>query len=341
MKKPDSKKDNIVLFPGLERRLLEKGLMYLQEKKYRQAIEHLEQARSLEEQNSEVYTGLVLAYFESGHPLEAKKLAAEMLKEGIGDYFQVMDLYIMMMIQMNEYDQVITTIEALFEEREVPKEKFEHLSKMLHLSRKMADSKTDPEDTEDFEAEVNSRERLDLFSYLDPNDQMLIANRLAKENIRPYIHEIKLYLQSEEGHPFQKSMLLNILREQEYDKEVEVEKLGMKASFIPETLPELYEIEMLREILIFIEVELEHDDPVLYENIRSLIERNFFLLYPFDPKPDDAKALAAAYHYLARNYMGVDEEIAVYVEKYDTSVEKTVEAVDFIKKIEEISSPII
>jgi tetratricopeptide (TPR) repeat protein len=340
MMKQNSEKDNIVLFPGLERRLLEKGVEYLHAKKYRQAIEYLEQARTLDAHNSEVYTGLVLAHFESGHPQEAKVIAAEMLKEGIGNYIQVMDLYIMIMVQLNEYEEIISTIEALLEEKEVPKEKFEHFSKMLHFSRKMAEGQ---EDLQDIEPPVQEQgnERLSLFSYQDPKDQMQIAARLAKENVRPYIHEIKLYLESKEGHPFQKSMLLNILREQEYDKEVEVEKFGMKDVFIPSRLPELQEVQMLVEVSQLLESSLESDDPVLFENIKSLMERNFFLLYPFNPKPNSVEACAAAYHYLANRYFGLDETIDDYADRYGATVEETAEAMDFIKMIEEISYPII
>jgi len=340
MKKQNLEKDNIVLFPGLERRLLEKGVEYLHAKKYRQALEYLEQARDLGEKNSEVYTGLVLAHFESGHPQEAKVIAGEMLKEGIGDYIQVMDLYIMIMVQLNEYEEIITTIEALLEEQEVPKDKFEHFSKMLHFSRKMADGQQDFQEMEAFVQERGS-ERLSLFSYQDPKDQMQIAARLAKENVRPYIHEIKLYLESKEGHPFQKSMLLNILREQEYDKEVEVEKLGMKEVFLPSELPEIHEIQKLLDVSQLLESSLENDDPILYENIKSLIERNFFLLYPFNPKPAKAEAWAAAYHFLANEYFGLDGSIESYANQYGATVEETAEALEFIKLIEEISYPII
>ncbi len=340
MKKQNHEKDNIVLFPGLERRLLEKGVDYLHAKKYRQAIEYLEQALDLGEKNSEVYTGLVLAHFESGHPQEAKQIAAEMLKEGIGDYIQVMDLYIMIMVQLNEYEEIITTVEALLEEKEVPKNKFEQFSKMLHFSRKMAEGQQDFKEMEAFVQERGS-ERLSLFSYQDPKDQMQIAARLAKENVRPYIHEIKLYLESKEGHPFQKSMLLNILREQEYDKEVEVEKLGMRKAFIPAELPEIQEIEKLIKISKLLESSLESDDPILYENIKSLLERNFFLLYPFDPKPASVRAWAAAYHYLANEYFGLDGSIDSYAKQYGSTVEETGAALEFIKQIEEISYPII
>ncbi len=336
MKKRDSKKDNIVLFPGLERRLLEKGLENLHQKQYRQASDLLEQARNLDPDNSEIYTGLVLAYFEAGNINQARKMAAEMLKKGIGDYFQVMDLYIMILVQLNEYQEVITAIEALLEDREVPKEKLEHFSKMLHFSRRMAAGKKETANDHDLARDMG-HPKLNLFDCLDPQEQMMLAARLANENIRSYITEIKEYLASNEGDAFQKAMLLNILKEQEYEKEVTVEKFGMKETFIPVSLPEIHEVEKALEVKQLLKDELESEDPVLFENIKSMIERNFFLLYPFTPSPEASSAWAAAYHYLGDLYLGKAEPADSYARKYRASEEEIQEAVAFIGKIEEIS----
>lgn len=340
MEKRESSKDNIVLFPGLERRLLEKGMEMLREKDYRKAIEFLEQALIHESENSEAYVGLVLSYFESGNAEMAKSLAEEMLKKGVGDYIQVVDLYIMILVQLSEYDKVVSTIEVLLEEKEVPNDKFEHFSRLLHFSRKMVDEQPE-NDSEEMHVKELEGKRLSLFSYKDPQEQMMIAARLANENIRPYIEEIKNYLKSEEGHPFQKSMLINILREQDVNNEVEVKKFGLNEAFIPSSLPSLQEMEKMQEVAALVERKLESEDPVLCENIKSMVERNFFLIYPFNPQPESANAWAAAYHYLVSSYLGNDRSLDFYAQEYKTASLEIEKAVQFIKRLEEISYPII
>jgi tetratricopeptide (TPR) repeat protein len=338
MKKRDSRNDNIVLFPGLERRLLDKGLEQLQAKKFRQAADFLEQALALEPDNAEACIGLVVAYYEAGQAREAKKLAAEMLKEGIGDYIQVMDLYIMILVQLGEYDEIITTIEALLEEKQVPKDKFEHFSKMLQFSRKMAEGKAVPPENE--VPEKFTVEKLRLFDCKDPDEQMMVAARLANENVRPHIPEIRKYLASESGHPFLKSMLLNILKEQEYEGELEVEKFGRKESFIPARLPDVDQT-MMSDVFSLLEEKLESEDPVFLENIKGMAERNFFLLYPFDPEPKDPPAWAAAYDFLGKSYHGYEGSLDHYIEENGGSAGEIQQAVDNIRRIEEISYPII
>jgi tetratricopeptide (TPR) repeat protein len=340
MKKRDSKKDNVILFPGLEKRLLEKGLDYLKQKKYRDAIQFLEQALEHDPENSDIHVGLVLANFEAGYVKQAKQIAAEMLKGGLGDYIQVIDLYLMILVQMNEYNELVATIEALLEEREIPAEKLEHFTRMLEFGRRMQVSPAQDEliDFQDMEPEDKT---LGLFDYMEPQDQVMISARLAKENIRPYIKEITEYVASEQGHPFQKTMLLNILREQEYAEEMDVLKFGWEQPFIPEKLLDLKDYIGMSPVIPLLENQLENADPVLYENILSLIERHFFLLYPFNLPKASAEAWAAAYHFLANEYYGFDEPLENFSEIYNSSEEEASEALAFIRMLEEISYPII
>jgi len=338
MNKRDSKKDNVILFPGLEKRLLEKGLDYLKQKKYRDAIQFLEQAQVHDPENSDIYVGLVLANFEAGYVKQAKQIAAQMLRGGLGDYIQVIDLYLMILVQLNEYEEIVSTIEALLDEKEIPADKQEHFTRMLEFGRRMLEGGPEMEEATEVEPEGVS---LGLFDLQDPKDQVMIAARLTKENIRPYIKEIKEYLASEQGHPFQKTMLLNILKEQEYAEETDVRKFGWEKSFIPPRLPDLKDYIAMNDVIQILGDELENADPVLFENILSLIERHFFLIYPFDLPNGGAEAWAAAYHFMANEYYGFDEPLESFAELYTSSEKETGQVLAFIRMLEEISYPII
>jgi tetratricopeptide (TPR) repeat protein len=340
MNKRDAKKDNLILFPDLEKRLLEKGLDYLKQKKYKDAIHFLEQALEHDQENSDIYVGLVLAYFEAGYIKQAKQVANDMLRKGLGDYVQVIDLYLMILVQLNEYDEIATTIEALLEEKEIPADKQEHFSRMLDFARRMQGGDADMSSAESLEAESEGA-KLSLFNYKDPKDQVMLAAQLAKENIRPYIKEIREYVASEEGHPFQKTMLLNILKEQEYAEEIDVRKFGWERAFVPARLPELKDYISLNGVIPLLSSQVESADPVLYENIMSLMERHFFLIYPFELPNGPLEAWAAAYHYIAKEYYGFEESLETFAKIYRSSYEETEQVLSFIRVLEEISYPII
>ena len=60
--------------------------------------------------------------------------------KGIGDYFQMVDLYLTILIQLHEYQEIVITIEALLDEKEIPPEKHDHFLTILQFSRRMADN---------------------------------------------------------------------------------------------------------------------------------------------------------------------------------------------------------
>ena len=64
------------------------------------------------------------------------------------------------------------------------------------------------------------------------------------------------YLQHEETHPFFKTMLLNILKEQDYSQPIEVKKFTKIKSIIPTELPELKEQEYFNKVFGLLEKEL-------------------------------------------------------------------------------------
>lgn len=337
------RKDNVIIFPDLERRLTEKGLESLQKKSFTEAVRYFEEARDLDPENADTLIGLVLAYFETGSMKEARDLAKEMLHKGIGDYFQMIDLYVMIIIQLHEYEEIISTIEALIEEKELPSEKDEHFLTILQFSKKMVENK--PHDTkielQEMIEEESKREELNLFAFQDPKEQMLLVAKLANQNIRPYIHEIRAYLISEEGHPFLKTILLNVLKEQEYDREVEVIKLNKSRIVIPADLPDVQSQEKQIKITNILRDILESDDPVLFENIKSFVERQFFLTFPYEIEPVDSMAWAAAYHFIALEYHGMCVDHIKLTDQYQTSNEDFEKALKKIREVEEISYPII
>ncbi|SMQ83276.1 Tetratricopeptide repeat-containing protein [Bacillus sp. OV166] len=344
-REPVKRIDNVIFFPGLEKRLTDKGLENLEKKKFNEAINLLEEAREHDPDNDEILIGLVLAYFEASSFQKAKALAKEMLHKGIGDYLQMVDLYLTVLIQLHEYQEIVATIEVLLEEKEIPPEKYDHFLTILQFSRRMAENRQpDPDpDTEsntyDITPEKTNVYELNLFSIDNLNEQMLLVSSLAEKNIRPYLPEIAEYLAAEAGHPFLKTILLSLLKEQEIDRELSVVKFEMEKKVIPTHLPEVREEPRLKEVKALLEARLESENPVLFENSFRMAERNFFISYPLELQPKSTAAWAAAFHHLAEYYLGMDTELHYLSGEYEVQVEEIEEAIAMIEVIEKISYP--
>lgn len=333
---------NVILFPDLDKRLLERGLEQLQNKRFHDAVQLFEKAKTLSPEDADIYVGLVLAYYESGQLQKARQFAKEMLKEGIGDYFQTVDLYLMILIQLHEHEEIVTTIKVLQEEKEIPLDKQEHFQKLLDFSQRMLDNLV-PDEESEVEVPLDSTEglqELDLFQSNDPNRQVLVIAELTHKNVRNYIKQVKVYLEDKEAHPFLKTMLLNILHEQEYDKEVKIEKFCMEKTLVPTEMVSLHECEQFKGIQKELS-HLENQDPILYQQLISFLERHLYLIYPFDLEPNQFKLWAAAYHLTGLNYNGVETTIEEIAEQYQVDQEELKQACSFIEKLEKISYPII
>jgi tetratricopeptide (TPR) repeat protein len=331
------RKENIIFLPGLEKRLTDKGLEYLHHKKFTEAIDLLEEARSLSPDDHDVLIGLVLAYFEASSYKKAKDLANEMLLKGIGDYFQLVELYISILIQLHEYEEIVTTVEALLEEKEIPPEKYNHFTTILQFSRRMAEQ--DPPIEYDLELEEENSSGFNLLSLHSLNEQMLAVSSLADKNIRPYIPEIADYLVAETGHPFLKTMLLSLLKEQEYEKEMTVKKFDQEIRILPTVLPEIRVHPRMTEVKALLKSRIEQRNPALFENINAMVERIFFISYPLELDPENTEAWAAAFEYLGLDYMGLDPKISSVLREYQTTKEEMELAITKVKELEEISYP--
>lgn len=330
---------NLILFPDLEKRLLHKGLEEIQERNFSTAIKLLEEAKALGTDDGEVYIALVLAYYESGALHDAQKLAKEMLNEGIGDYFETIDLYLMILVQLHEYEEIITTIEALQEEREIPFEREEHFIRLLTLSKRMIEQGTVIDEKE--RPDLHEEEAKTLFEQEgDPNKQLIAMAELAQKNIRPHLKQVEAFLMGEKGHPFMKTMLLHAMLEQEIDKEVTVKKFDWEQNVIPAQLLPPQENEQLQLIQKNLQ-HIEQNDPVLFQHIMSLLERHLFLIYPFSLPSFDDKVWAAAYHQIGLEFHGTDPSEEEIAEVYGVRKHSIDKACSFIRDLEKISYPII
>lgn len=330
-------KDNIFLFPDVDKLLMKKGLTSLHNKKFTEAISFLEEALELDPTNDEISLGLIIAYYESGNLLTAKQLAYKSMKQGVGDYFQLIDIYIMILLQLNEYEEIVSTIEALLDEREIPREKLDNFTRILEFSKR----KLEAESTVSNISIENETVDFDLFQYENLNDQFLAVARLSHLNARSYLNGIKDYLKWTEGHPFIKTMLIQLLKEQEVDTQLDIEKFQQRLTINPIQLKEVEKVLGAEEIMNIIKSEIEQENPSLFESIREMVSRHSFLLFPIERKPSDPRAWAAAYHFIVLEYFGMPNSIEKLVQKYETQSTSMKEAIKLIRELEEISSPII
>jgi pentatricopeptide repeat protein len=315
MKKNEQK---IIPFPHLSELLMKKGMEAMEDKNYKDAYRYFDQGIQIEPEHEDINIGLALSLVELGRYQEAKEIVKRMMDQGIGEYFHVINIYLMILLQLNEHEEIIAVIEALFDEDQVPPERVESLENLLAMSKRIAGQQEDssqPSPTEGLP--IDEEEVLRILESGTIEEQLYILSSLSNQNIRPWADSLSQYL-IEEKHPFLKTLVLSLLREQEVNRMIEMEKFGQRWTVNIEDLPKVEETRFLTELQKELSEKLEHNDPIMYDQALEMVKRHNILLYPLNI--DHLSIWGEAYERLVKEAYGLvwdepDEEIAGILEE--------------------------
>ncbi|MFG6493969.1 hypothetical protein P8610_01295 [Fictibacillus sp. UD] len=324
-----SNKNKIIRFPNLNGRLLEKGMDSLKNKKYDEALSCFEQLLHSDPMHSQGNLGLVLSLVELGRLHEAKMRCDRMLKEGIGEYYDVLQIYLSILVQLSEYITVVSVIEAVLEEQKIPADKAETFYQLLQFSRKVIEQEGVPEVKKDPEPTVNPNPDFqalkEMLSSERADSQWIAVQQLKRLGPEMTVPMFESFLVDEKKHPAVKSLILQYLKENQINKTVKVEKYGQTDEIDIAKLPELNEHPFYKEVKTLIQDELEQENPSLLDIALAVWKDYTLALYPFSPKPENKLLWYEASVLAASILCGIEEEIENEEEELQNAVKLLVE----------------
>ncbi|GMB07435.1 tetratricopeptide repeat protein [Thermolongibacillus altinsuensis] len=285
------KKGKIVPFPHLKERLLEKGMEALQAKRYKEAYEWLEQAKQFDADDADLELAMVVCLFELGEAKEAKKRCQALLEQGKGDW----SLYLSILIHLQQYDEVIATIERLQKEgRDCTP-----FLPLLEFSKKICRSSAENEIKQ-----LTSS----LLEQDDWEQHVQIIKQLENKYIEPIVPVLNDYLSDERKHPFVKTMILRLLMSKQVKQVVTIQKFGKMMQCSPIQLDENEQAAFADEVLSIVENKFTQQNPSLYEWVKSIWLRYLYMMYPFVPDEFPAEQWAEALYAFVQQCQGQQTE---------------------------------
>lgn len=282
------KMNNVLIFPGTYERLLQKGTTAFQKSDYEEAVAAYEQAYIIDREATEFLGEFALALYETKRFSLAKEVAYRLLHSGIANYFDSMELYLTILIQLQEYEEVDKTIQTLLDEEIIPEEaepRFLYLRELAgRLSRRYGElnpSPSPPFTIEQFSNWSPSRQQLALAS-LEGTDLTMIKSTLL--NI---VEDVTVT-------PLVKTFALTLLQQSKVKEEVYIQKFGQRGFFIPNHLPLPGMDEQTLEILVLIENKYEQD-PSRLQFVKGLIRRYVLTMFPFRWEEYRSEEIVEAY----------------------------------------------
>lgn len=322
------KKNNIIPFPNLRERLLEKGLEALQEKQYEKALRFFYEADELKPNGPEIELSVVVCLFDLGEWEEAKKRCQRLLQEQKEYDIQILQIYLSILIHLQQYAEAEAIIQTFLQKRHLSPSIREHFVQLLQFSQKMSQRPLPAFDDQKIRRLLESN---------NVADQLQAIKQLEHEPIIPFLPLVKQYLANVDNHPTVKTMLLRLLTAQQINEPITVCKFGNTMTVIPAELDESTETAFAANVLKQLERILANDNPSLCETASHIWLRYVYVLYPFNPFPVCCEKWTAALHVASCRLQGLKVQNEEIVERYGVSVKEVEPLCKKLYEIEKIS----
>ncbi|GGE42492.1 hypothetical protein GCM10011391_21600 [Pullulanibacillus camelliae] len=333
------KDGNIVHFPNLSVRLLDKGIAALKDKQYREAFDLFKQLHDIDPEHPQAAYGLAVCYVELGFYKEARDLTKEMMKRDIGHYYDVLKLHITVLIQMKEYQEVLTLIEAVLSENDVPTDIRQTLQQLEYFSQQRADEPV-------IEANIEGVQENFQHSQDDPSkiadsiaiglqstqyDHQLAAIQKARD-FGVVSQALIEYLKSD-ADGFLKSLVLEALQENGYQESVNIIKFGN--TYTVDLNEALFYNEFSDSVKQLLEDVLASNNPSL-EDVAWQVWNHFVLtIFPRSLEPNEPKLWAAACYLYSNEMMGMEVEEEIIESLFSVAKDAIIPLVKDIREIEQ------
>lgn len=323
-KKTFLKQGKVVLFPGTTERMLDQARTLAENYQYKEANELFEEALELTDGDEMSLSVYAYSLYETKNYERAKEVCENLLALGPNNYFEVMELYLTICMQLRQYKQVEKIIEALLDEEAIPFDQVEKFKRLKQLNAEIAQrQESQLEDTiinedEEFEFDANT------FLQLPIQQQLLEIQALNEKNIRPLVEQLQEIIESETIHPFIQSLVLILLVEQEVNVNLTVQKFGRVEVVNPSQLNLPTKLSQFQEITSIILEKLDQD-PSTLEFVQFLMSKHAIVLYPYEWLDYDSEDVAISYIDLVKTMFGeikeMDYEIVEFLQNLEVMTE--------------------
>ncbi len=269
---------------------------------YREALEFLEDRDDENVRYLRLVCLFGLGEFQAG--LEEAK-AAKMLASQ--SYYDVLSYYIGFLKECELYEEAVNT---LVEELSMPYIPYEYESRLNDLYDEILLLKQEANVVYEHKQRIISDQELELYleKGLSEEVAMLALEQLSSSNIRHFLPMVKTFLKNPNRPSLEKSLLLEILKEQEVDEYLEIHKRGHLIETNPLYLESVVESLVYESVGGLLEKVIEPENPSLFAMCIEFLEFYLYDWYPMLEVIEDYEALAAAIHYYVAMLSGIEED---------------------------------
>lgn len=273
------KKDNVIVFPGALDGLIEKGLDAVEDVEYSEAVAAFEQAYHFDPENVRLLAPYAVSLYETKNFEKAKEIATKLLHSGTTDYLDAMELYLAISIQLQDYEEVEMTIDALLEEEIVPPDMVKKFNYLRDLNKRLSKRYV-----LDDEEPIVIHELFTIEEFMGKTTGMQQQMLAAFENSKldtSILRVLATIAQKDELHPLVVTYALVLLCKANYEEKLKVKKFGLVKHVVPSELDLPSQDDRSIEVVIRIGALYEKDPSRMQMAIDASL-RYGIIAYPFN-----------------------------------------------------------
>lgn len=221
-------------------------------------------------------------------------------------YYDVVSMYITALKELGEYEEAIN---LLIEELSMPYIPYQYEMLFNAAYDEILLDKQEANYTVESKNQIFSIEEIEqILKNKECNEDLLYMalDQLQQLNIRMIIPTVKEYLLDPSRHFFAKTLLIEIMIEQQVDEDFEVEKFHDYYQINPSYMPLVLQQSCYEGIARYLQNGLENDNPALYEQCLDFLEYILYALYPKEIYEEEYGAYGAAIHYYVATLQSID-----------------------------------
>jgi tetratricopeptide (TPR) repeat protein len=293
------KRENVIVFPGTYEKLVEKGLLAVEQSNFDQAVKAFDQAILYEPDYPEFLGPYAVALYETKEFERAKDIAARLLHNGSANYIDAMELYLTISIQLQEYEEVEMTIDTLIDEGVVPHDMLNKFNYLRELNGRLSNRYAIELDVAPLKPFT-----MEEFVEMDTMSQQYALASLEGMDLSGLIPLLTAIAERDDVAPLVITFALTLLHQAEHMDEVTVRKFGWEQAIVPASMTLPGRDDLTRDVLEKLD-QLLLKDPSRLEMARGLIEKFAITAFPFGWNQYSANEVATAYvNYIESMFSG-------------------------------------
>ena len=267
-----------------------------------QYLEALELLDDISDEHNRYYRLVCLNALERyDEAKELGKIAKEMAEE---TYYEVVALYLNVLKELKEYEEAI---DILVEELSMPYIPNNYDIAFNNVYDEILLLKQEASDASMKNQVLTTEEIAQLIETTDSEDVLYYAiDQLSQLNVRRIMPTIRHFLSDRVNHGIAKSLLIEILIDQQIDDELEVYKFNHYYDVNPSYLPLVLEQASYAGIYRHLERVLESENPTLLNICLEFLEYMLYTYYPEEIYEDEYNLYAASIHYYIASLQSIE-----------------------------------